>query len=44
MNASLLEMHYQSGNELRMAGRFAEAESEFRGVLARAPTHRDATY
>ncbi len=44
MNASLLEAHYQSGNELRMAGRFAEAESEFRGVLARDPTHRDATY
>lgn len=44
MNASLIEMHYQSGNELRMAGRFAEAESEFRGVLAREPGHRDATY
>ncbi len=44
MNASLLESHYQSGNELRMAGRFAEAESEFRGVIARDPTHRDATY
>jgi len=44
MNASLLEVHYQSGNELRMAGRFAEAESEFRGVLARDPGHRDATY
>jgi len=44
MNASLIETHYQSGNELRMAGRFAEAETEFRGVLAREPTHRDATY
>jgi tetratricopeptide (TPR) repeat protein len=44
MNTSLLEAHYQSGNELRMAGRFSEAESEFRGVLARDPAHRDATY
>ena len=40
----MIEAHYQSGNELRMAGRFSEAEAEFRGVLAREPTHRDATY
>lgn len=39
-----VETRYERGNELRMDGRFAEAESEFRNVLAQHPNHRDATF
>ncbi|HEX4481161.1 MAG TPA: sulfotransferase [Rudaea sp.] len=39
-----VEARYERGNELRMDGRFAEAESEFRHVLAQHPSHRDATF
>ena len=44
IDARSIESRYQNGNALRMSGNFAAAEQEFRGVLAIAPTHRDAAY
>jgi hypothetical protein len=43
-NPASIEARYQRGNELRMAGEFAAAETELRGVLAQDATHRDAAY
>ncbi|HEX3896941.1 MAG TPA: sulfotransferase [Rudaea sp.] len=39
-----LDARYKDGNAQRMAGDFAAAEKELRGVLADDPTHRDAAY
>ncbi len=39
-----IDARYQNGNAQRMAGNFAAAEKELRGVLADDPTHRDAAY
>ncbi len=44
IDARSIESRYQNGNALRMSGHFAAAEKELRGVIAAAPTHRDATY
>ncbi len=44
IDARSIESRYQNGNALRMSGKFAEAENEFLGLLAIAPTHRDAAY
>lgn len=44
IDARSIESRYQNGNALRMSRNFAAAEQEFRGVLAIAPTHRDAAY
>jgi tetratricopeptide (TPR) repeat protein len=43
-NPAAIEAKYQRGNELRIAGDFAAAESELRGVLSQDAAHRDATY
>lgn len=42
--ARSIDTRYRNGNALRMAGDFASAEEEFRGLLADVPSHRDATY
>lgn len=39
-----IDARYKNGNAQRMAGNFAAAENELRGVLADDPAHRDATY
>ncbi len=38
------ESHYQRGNALRTAGRYAEAETALRDALRLDPAHRGATY
>ena len=39
-----IDARYKNGNAQRMAGNFAAAENELRGVLADDPAHRDAAY